>query len=139
MKRILVVAGAAALAGFAQMTQATDFTLTVPVNIANLPPEIDRFYVCCYVSTRLAGGTNVTPYVCAPRTPVSGGVINSEFTIGLNATPGVDPATGTAYMCYAEFLGTVRGTPVTVGDMSAGAIRLPLTSGSLGVSGAVSR
>lgn len=91
---------------------AADFTITVPVALANLPPDSRTGHMSCQVRTSPVG---------APRSgtvgsgrgfsnfTISGGAYNGDVTVAVNADPGVDPATVTHYSCGLSFVATLRG------------------------------
>ena len=91
---------------------AADFTFTVPVELANLPPDSRQGVVGCSLRTSPVG---------TPRSgtvgvgngngffTISGGAYRGEVTVVANANPGVDPATVTHYTCGLSFTATLRG------------------------------
>lgn len=94
-----------ALAGAAQ---AEDFTFTVPVRIANVPPAIVLVAVSCYVANR-----NPTPGR-APLgifgnghafVPMSGGAYSGDVTVAVNANPRENAGFADHYGCYIMHLG----------------------------------
>jgi len=90
-----------------------NFTFTVPVRVANLPPDSRTGLVSCSlhtgpIGTRGAGGT-VGFGNGFGTFAISGGAYEGEVTVTANAIPGVDPATITHYSCGLSFVATVRG------------------------------
>lgn len=137
MRKIVWMFGAALPLLWLGVCHATDFTLVVPVNVSNLPPEIDRVNVCCQVSDAAAGGRLIGYGGSCQSAAVSGHAFRGDITVLYDASPGVDPATARAYNCKAGFEGVVRGARTTFDSNLAGGRDIPLSSGRLTVNGAI--
>lgn len=111
---------------------AEDFTITIPLQFSNLPPNVDGFLGGCWIYTneprlggRSIGANNAT------RVNITGGAHRGDFVLRFNAAPGMDPATATHYECTGHFVGTERGATVHYFTTSFGAeIRFPLAAGA---------
>lgn len=145
MKTISIFAlsaiGAFAFAGIAQSANAADFTITVPVDIRALPPEVTEVGVTCVAarwpsgSTTSAGSRTIASFPHEMRR-VSGGAYRGEFTVSGNAGPGVDPAQATHFDCELQLQSTLRGVPTLMSGhnrMADGVLitgNLPLADGA---------
>jgi len=92
---------------------AEDFTITVPVQLRNLPPSIERMMILCYVATGGPGTISHPVGTGDGQIAVSNGEFTGEAVIRFNADPGRDPATGTHYNCRASLLGIENGALVS--------------------------
>jgi hypothetical protein len=133
MSKIFRIAlGLAAVLLAAVPASAEDFTITIPLQFSNLPPNVDGFLGGCYIYTneprlggRSIGANNVT------RVNLTGGAYRGDLTLRFNAAGGQDPATATHYECVGHFVGTDRGVTVHYFTTDFGAeIRFPLASGA---------
>lgn len=91
---------------------AANFTFTVPVEVANLPPDSRQGIVDCSLHTSpIRLGTSPVGVGSGFGTfTISGGAYRGEVTVAANANPGVDPATVTHYSCGLAFNATLRGS-----------------------------
>lgn len=116
MKVATVAAAAVLLASFAGAeplrAQATDFTITVPVDVSGLPSTVTEMMVNCYVAPENYGDARNYIAFAGRRFAVSG-TYRANLTLTVNALPGKDPALARWYSCDAQFVGTERGVPTT--------------------------
>jgi hypothetical protein len=89
--------------------RATDFTFTVPVTLANLPPDSRMGSVSCSLHTSPARPGAVGVGSGFGMFNLLGGAYSGEVTVTANADSGVDPATVTHYSCGLAFNATLRG------------------------------
>lgn len=89
----------------AQVPTGPHFTFTVPVRLANLPPEVQTYSVSCAVRAVRFG-----PILGSGRT--SGGVagtalgsVNADVVVTVTADPLKDPALATEYNCSVGLIG----------------------------------
>jgi hypothetical protein len=120
MKLLAAAAIATAMLAWAPPARAADFTFTVPVNVSELPPTIERGKVRCLV-TRIGGGVGVTiGDVYSPEFAITGGAYSGvqrvEITAGLRA------AEANTYDCSLWFF--VRRTDGSTGWRSAYALHI---------------
>jgi len=90
--------------------QASDFTITVPVNLSGIPSNITRFGVSCYIMPEDYGDASHQLAYGATSVDVHGSY-RGNLTISFNAAPGKDPSLARWYRCVASFTGTDRGRP----------------------------
>lgn len=110
---------------------AEDFTFTVPVEIANLPPEINYGIANCELIIREPGRSARAAGNVGRGFRISGGAYRAEVTVAVNAAPGVEPGNVTHYKCYLELQGTLRGTPVSYNFRDEGfTLPLPVAAGA---------
>ena len=96
-----------------------DFTLTVPVRLTKLPPEIDAVKVTCNVK-----GTDERSGMQRRLYPVGSGdsgeqslgstpgEFNRNVTVAFNASPTSDPRLANQYECELRLVGNVSGRRV---------------------------
>jgi hypothetical protein len=84
------------LTAIATPASAADFTFTVPVAIASVPPEITQFTVECVVTGET---TASTVGIGRTTTPMSGGAFSGDVTVEVTASGGADRARASRYMC----------------------------------------
>lgn len=84
------------LTAIATPAAAADFTFTVPVAIASVPPEVNQFTVECNV-----GGETTTSTIGVGRTTtrMSGGAFSGDVIVEVTASGGADRASATRYQC----------------------------------------
>lgn len=107
-----LLAFAAIVLGFASgPAWAADFTFTVPVEVANLPPDSTAVLVDCHLYTSADARPGGRGHVGSSygRSTISGGAYRGEVTTAGNANPGVDPATVTHYSCSLGIVAPLRG------------------------------
>jgi hypothetical protein len=133
MSRILRSAFAlAAVVLFAPALRGEDFTITIPLQFSNLPPNVNGFLGGCWIYTneprlggRSIGANNAT------RVDIAGGAYRGDLVLRFNAAPGQDPAAATHYECTGHFVGTDRGATVHYFTTSFGPeVRFPLAAGA---------
>jgi hypothetical protein len=137
MRNFVRLCGAALPLLWLGVSHGTDFTLVVPLNVSNLPPEIDRVRVCCQVADASAGGRLIGSGSTCQSAAVVGRAFRGDITVLYDAAPGVNPATARAYNCKAGFEGMVRGVRTTFDSNAAGGRDISLSSGNLVVSGPI--
>ncbi len=111
---------------------AEDFNITIPLQFANLPPNINGFLGGCWIYAgeprlggRSIGANNAT------RVDIAPGAYPRQLVLRFNAAPGQDPATATHYECTGHFVGTDRGATVHYFTTSFGPeVRFPLAPGA---------
>lgn len=108
----------------------SDFEFTVPVNLTNLPPEVERVSVCCRVTQ---GARALSNGICSSSQAVSGSSYSGEFRINVDLFPREDPASAEGYYCYALLQANVEGSTLRLSPVSRDG-SIPLESGSLRVS-----
>lgn len=137
---------AAVMAGAAATAHAADYTLTVPVDVSNLPPEVYGGSVSCQIlnatyrpdvspeSARMGynGEPNLISQSPSFPFPVNAGAYRGNVVVTANAVPGADPARGTAYGCHIALRARVGGSEVnyfagTIGSLS----NLPVAAGTV--------
>lgn len=110
--RSLLAFAAIALVFASGPASAADFTFTVPVKLANLPPDSRQGMVQCLAYIGPIGPGLSTLHLAGngfSMFPISGGAYEGEVTVTIDARPGVDPATATHYSCALQFNATLRG------------------------------
>jgi hypothetical protein len=100
------------------------FTLTVPLELSNLPPEISRLRVSCAVSQGTAG---IKGRAEATR-PVSGGAFSGDVVIPITVAAPNNPALVDTYTCSVHLSGAIEGRPYDFLDDSN--TRFPLAPGA---------
>lgn len=119
---------------FATMTHAElppgpHFTFTVPVRLANLPPEIGQYAVNCSVGT----ARSLTMATGTTFADISGGSLNADVVVNVTVTtardPFAHPANATNYSCNVV-LTSARGAPHLQYLPDNGAPNFPLASGA---------
>jgi hypothetical protein len=127
MKRMIL---AFALLFCATPAYATDFTITVPVSLSNLPPNIHSVWVTCQVFEAIH--LHVTG-VASREIPVTGGAYHADVVFEINALPDRDPANAVEYRCEAWLHGSSTTNPNQAyfegGDINA-AYTIPLAAGA---------
>jgi hypothetical protein len=127
MKRLIVTL---ALLFCASPAYASDFTLTVPVSLNNLPPNIHSVWVTCQVFEAIH--LHVTG-VASREIPITGGAFRADVVLEINAVPDRDPANAVEYRCVAWLKGSSATNPDQAyfedGDISA-AYTFPLAAGA---------
>ncbi len=117
--------------GVSGIATAEDFTFTVPVEITNLPPEINYGTAYCELIIREPGRGTRTAGNVGRGFRISGGAYRGDVTVAVNAAPGVEPGSVTHYKCFLELTGTLRGTPVSYNFRDEGfTLPLPLAAGA---------
>jgi hypothetical protein len=122
---------------------AQQFTFAVPIDVSNLPPNIDRMFVHCSIfsGTPLRPVHDATTYretqIAIPQVPFPGdasrtvGTYRGDAVVTLNVRPGVDPSIVTHYRCFAQFGGTEGGAYVGYfGATNPISPRFPLVDGA---------
>jgi hypothetical protein len=128
MQRTWLVALASCGALLPSPASAQQFTFVVPVEVRNLPSNIDRMNINCtlYYGTplrtigerRTYGSTQITiPQVPGPTGGTVGQFIG-EVTVDHNVMPGFDPTLVTHYWCTMNFQGSEGGAGVTYFDVT---------------------
>jgi hypothetical protein len=129
----LLVAGLIALV--AQRAGASDFSITIPVRLSNLPPNVQRLSIGCGVYEYRPGIARVIGQKSPPvLVEMSGGGYSGNVVVSINAAPGQDPANATDYQCSAYFIasdpaGTVGGVPIFY-FQTAASPTFPLAAGA---------
>jgi hypothetical protein len=114
----------ATIAASAQAGSSTsgpkDFTITIPLHVRGIPPNVTQLGISCYVMpadvsnmTNEIGYGAATVVVHPATSPPPGGSTQASVTIAFNALPGKDPSLARFYSCTAQFSGTERGAPAT--------------------------
>jgi hypothetical protein len=114
MKRAITAAAIlAALAWSAPLAaQASDFTITVPVNVSGIPSNVTSVSVACDIMPEdYSDGTRQIAHGVASQ-PLSGGAFHGNVTVQANAAPGKDATLARYYHCRMSFLGSDRGRSV---------------------------
>lgn len=94
-------AAALALAAFTPTpARAGEFNFTIPVELTNLPPAIQRGYVRCFVQQQ----TSTAPLLNigegrSPEFAITGGGFSGNVLVEVNATRGLNPAQANYYSC----------------------------------------
>lgn len=113
------------------------FTFTVPLRLANLPPEVMRYSVACAVTAGpgsgiMARGETIQRGI--EGVPISGGSLNTEVVVNVTVTnPLTDPGLASEYMCSLFLYGVAPpGSPPSpsityIDDTNT---RFPLTPGA---------
>lgn len=114
-----VFAGATAAAD-----EAKHFNITVPVSVSNLPPNIARMHITCYVY-----GTGGSWGVGRTSVDIAARAYSGDVTLRFDADAGRDPAGATHYECLGWFTGTEAGATVHY-FLNATAPRFPLAAGA---------
>ncbi len=85
--------------------QATDFTITVPVNVSGVPPSVISMGIGCVIKPTQFG--DASTYIARGNQllHLTGGAYHGNVTIAVNALPGKDPAQAHWYFCIADFEG----------------------------------
>ena len=110
---------------------AEDFTFTVPVELSNLPPEINAGTAFCELIIKETGRATMTAGNRGRGFAIAGGAYRGELTIAFNANPGIEPARVTHYKCYLVLRGTLRGAPIEYNFRDEGyTLPLPLAPGA---------
>lgn len=125
--KILAVLTLASICLAANTVSAGQFTITVPVRVSSLPPNVDGMLLACllYTNEPRLGGRNIG--VGRQRVNIAGGAYSGNATISFDVTPGQDPATATHYGCTGSFVGNESGATV---HYFAGATEFPLAAGA---------
>jgi hypothetical protein len=89
---------------------AADFTFTVPVALANLPPDSRMGSVSCSLHTSPARPGAVGVGNGSGSFIIAAGAYRGEVMVSADANSGVDPATVTHYSCGLAFNATLRGS-----------------------------
>src|SRR5690242_12552087 len=80
---------------------AEDFNFVVPVQIDNLPPEVDVVNLVCLV---YGGGVEIGQGGATPTSMrLVGGAFHGDVTVSFNAYSGRDPHAATDYECNLSF------------------------------------
>ncbi len=111
--------------------RAADFNITIPLQLRNLPPNIDAMLVACWIYTNepRLGGRNIG--IGRGRVNITGGAYVGSTTVHFDANPGVDPATASHYQCQGSFVGDEDGATVHYFTSGlAGSTRFPLADGA---------
>ena len=105
----------------AQTPPGPHFTFTVPLQLSNLPPEIDSYSIGCSVfpSGGILLGTART------RGTISGGAVNTEVVVSVTANPVSDPALASEYSCSLHLDGARQSY------MNDSVNRIPLAPGAM--------
>jgi len=103
---------------------AEEFTITVPIDVRNLPPNVNGMLLACWVYSR-TGNIGIGRL----RVNISGGNYRGDAVIPFNVSPGQDPATVTSYECAGSFVGEEGGGTVHYFSSSSGPT-FPLASGA---------
>ena len=105
LKRLLL---ALALLCIVAPAYAADFTITVPVSISSLPPNIDSLWVTCQVfetsHLRVIGAAS-------RRLPIVGGAFRGDVALEIDSSPDRDPALARDYRCVAWLIGRSATNP----------------------------
>ena len=107
------------------LAQTPQFTFTVPVDLKNLPPEIDSYSVSCEIedgSARILGGGS-------KNGTIAGGSFRGDVVVTINVAAPKDPSTAQAYGCVLRLWGKVGGTITQFIDNSNRA-SFPLAAGA---------
>lgn len=84
------------------------FTFTVPLQLANLPPEIRQYEVQCAVST--ASGPEWYIVSGNTRRDIVGGAVNTEVVVPVTVGRFQDPGRAVEYSCHLFLHGVLEGT-----------------------------
>lgn len=98
--KLRAFAFALALMAFATPASAEDFTFIVPVQLSNLPPEVDEMRVGCaalILPTASAGARMVGSRTL--RVPISGGAYSGDVTVSFDASRPEDLPLVNGYSC----------------------------------------
>jgi hypothetical protein len=110
--RLLLLAALAMLA-VTGSAQAQDFTLTVPVSLSALPPELREVEVNCEIwSPRAVGTGNEMIASGRVRRPLTGGGFSGDVVVTANRTALAAGRTATEYGCYVRLYGMLGTTPL---------------------------
>jgi hypothetical protein len=115
MNTFVRTALAALLLSGASTVRAEDFNFTVPVQVSNLPPNVEELTIVCAALTPVgvrgsATATNLeTVGSAAVRVAIAGGAYRNDVAVRVNASPGKDPRAATHYRCEGTFKGHERG------------------------------
>jgi len=83
----------------AQLPPGPHFTFTVPLQLANLPPEISRYAISCSVGA----GSDLTMATGTTIAAISRGAVHADVAVNVTVTtarnPFAHPANATNYAC----------------------------------------
>ena len=114
LKQLSLAAAAILVLGFtAGAARAEDFTFTVPVELASLPPDMDYGWVYCDLEIREPGSVARRVGNRGRGFSISGGAYRGELTVAVNSAPHISPSSVTHYFCWLTLRGTLRGTAFT--------------------------
>lgn len=120
-----------ALPWLAPAAHAAQFNITIPIQVSNLPPNIDGMLLFCSVMTgepRL-GGRYIG--IGRKRVNITGGAYRGNELISFDVNAGQDPALISHYECTGTFTGTESGATVHYyNDSFANSPRFPLAAGA---------
>lgn len=113
----------------AELPPGPHFTFTVPVHLANLPPEISQYTVTCSVGT----ARSLTMASGSVHNPITGGAVNTEVavnvTVDTRRDPFAHPANATNYRCNLK-LDNGSTIPYLQYLPDSGVANFPLASGA---------
>ena len=115
MKNAFRLAFAFALLAGAAAVRAEDFNFTVPVQVSNLPPNVEELTIVCTALTPVAvrGSATATNFEsvgsASVRVAIASGGFHSDVAVRVNASQGKDPRNATNYRCEGTFKGQERG------------------------------
>jgi zona occludens toxin (predicted ATPase) len=118
MKNAFRLALAFALLASAAAIRAEDFNFTVPVQVSNLPPNVEELTIVCAALAPAAtsGAANHVNFetvgYASVRVTIAGGAYRNDVAVRVNASPGKDPRMATQYRCEGTFKGRERGAVV---------------------------
>lgn len=126
-----VVALVSAAMTHAQLPPGPHFTFTVPLRLANLPPEILRHGVFCSVMAEPGSGIMASGETVQRGVFISGGAVNTEVVVNVTVTdPLRDPARAITYLCKVELYGTNPTGGPSVVYLDDSNTRFPLAPGA---------
>lgn len=106
------------------------FIITVPVRLANLPPEITGYRVGCAVTESPTG----TPGIVARGEvtgDIKGGAVNTDVVVNLTVTNALrDPGRVTDYQCSLHLYGPNPSGSGGLVYMDGANVRMPLAPGA---------
>lgn len=128
--KILAFLTLASIGLAANTAHAGQFTITVPVRVSSLPPNVDGMLLTCmlYTNEPRLGGRNIG--VGRQRVNIAGGAYSGNATVSFDVAAGQDPATATHYQCTGSFVGGESGATVHYFAKTAGATEFPLAAGA---------
>jgi hypothetical protein len=120
----IISAAVLAVVATSAVADGPHFTLTVPLALNNLPPEVNSYQVSCSVLQGLTmKGSSQT------SGPISGGNFSGNVVVAVTVPPANNPALVDSYICSLHLNGTLAGRSYTFMDDSN--TRFPLAAGAI--------
>lgn len=90
----------------AQVPAGPHFIFTVPVRLANLPPEVQTYGVSCAVRAVRFGPVLGAGVIRGGVVGTALGSVNADVVVTVTANPLADPALATEYSCEVGLMGS---------------------------------